>query len=513
MFRQQTLPRLLFPYIDDRKHLYGRHVSLGLRGPSSPALGRKKIVVEFSSPNIASEFEAKHLRSTILGAYIANLYETMGWDVVKINYLGDWGMPIGLLGVGWEKFGSEERFKADPVGHLHEVFHQIKQLFEPEEAARKSARDEGHNPAEIESKGLFAERNAFFKRMEDGDEKAIQFWKRVRQVNVENYTELYSRLNVSFDDYSGESQASPEVMAEVEEILKSKGLCEKNGDSWVINFKKHTGRAGMAIIRNRTGSSTYLLRELAAVLDRSRKYSFDEMIYVVVADAHTTHFSRVVKILELMDMADLAKKLRHIHFSEVSQMEDRLGYGHTLGEILDQCQTAMRRSLEENPDKAALLGDTDEAAASIGFTALLAQELSARRANDHTFDISQMTSFAQGTGPNLQWSYVRLCSILKTTSPPTNLSDEEFASFRDMDQAMLLRLLAHYPDITIAAYKSLEPAAIMAYLVTVVRQLSWCFEKSPEGKSITAAQAMLYEATRIVLENGMKLLGITPATK
>lgn len=513
MFRQQTLPRLLFPYINDRKNFYGRHISLGLRDPSSPDLGRKKIVVEFSSPNIASEFHAKHLRSTILGAYIANLYETMGWDVVKINYLGDWGMPIGLLGVGWEKLGSEEKFKADPVGHLHEVNHEINKLFEPEQAARKNARVEGHNPADIEAQGLFAERNAFFKRMEDGDEKAIQFWKRVREVNIANYTELYSRLNVSFDEYSGESQVSSEAMAEVEEILKSKGLCEIHDDSWAVDLKKHTGRAGMAIIRNRTGSSTYLLRELAAVLDRFKKYSFDEMIYVVVADTHTTHFSRLSKVLELMDKADLAKKLRHVHFSEVSQMSEQLGYGHTLDEILNQCQTAMRTSLKENPDKAALLGDTDEAAASIGFTALLAQELSARRSNDHTFDINRMTSFSQGTGPNLQWWYVRLCSILKTTPAPTDLSEEELASFNNMDQATLLRLLAQYPDITLQAYKSLEPATILAYLVTVVGQLSSCLEDSPEETGITPAQARLYESTRIVLENGMKLLGITPAVK
>jgi len=514
MFSQQTLPRLLFPYINDRKSFYGRHVSLGLRDPSSPALGRKKLVVEFSSPNIASEFHAKHLRSTILGGYIANLYETMGWDVVKINYLGDWGMPIGLLGVGWEKFGSEELFKADPVGHLHDVNHQITKLFLPEQEARKNARDEGHNPAEIEAQGLFAERNAFVKRLEDGDEEAIQFWKRVREANITKYIELYSRLNVSFDEYSGESLVSQESMAEVEEILNSKGLLENKDEALAIDLKKHTGRPGMAIIRNRTGSSTYLLRDLAAVLTRSRKYSFDEMIYVVVADQHTTHFTRLFKILELMDMADLAKKLRHISFSEVSQMSDKLGHGHTLGEILDQSQSAMRRSLDENPDKATLLGTTDEAAASIGFTALLAQELSAKRSSDHTFDIGQMTSFTQGTGPYLQWWYAKLCSILKTTPPPTtNLSEEQLASFKDMDQAQLLRLLAQYPDFTIVAYKTLEPATIMAYLMTVVGLLSACGEESQEGTSVTPTQAMLYEATRIVLENGMKLLGITPAAK
>jgi arginyl-tRNA synthetase len=468
-------------------------------------------VVEFSSPNIASEFLGKHLRSTILGAYIGNLYETMGWDIIKINYLGDWGKPIGLLGVGWEKFGSEELFQTDPAGHLLDVYHNINDLFMPEQAASKKARDEGRDSAEIETRGLFAERNAFFKRMEDGDEKAVALWKRVRDISIENYTKLYARFNVSFDEYSGESQVNPKTMAEVEEILKNKGLCEGSGGSWIIDLKKHPGKGGVGIIRDRAGSSTYLLRDLAAVLDRARKYSFDKMIYVVAADQHTTHFSRLFKILELMDMSDLASKLQHVHFSEVSQMSKKLGHGHMLGEILDQYQSAMQDSLKANPEKAGLLGDAEEAVAAIGITALLTQELSARRANDHAFDISQMTSFEPGTGPDLQYWYARLCSIFKTNPSHTDLSDEEFASLEE-DQTSLLRLLVQYPDITHSAYKALESATIMAYLVNVKGQLSVCV-KSQDGTSATPAQAMLYEATRRVLENGMKLLGITPAAK
>jgi arginyl-tRNA synthetase len=510
MFKPETLPRLLFPYINDRKDSYGRGVSLGLHDPSSPDLGCKKVVVEFSSPNIASEFQGKHLRSTILGAYIGNLYESMGWDVIKINYLGDWGKPIGLLGVGWEKFGSEDQFQTDPAGHLLDVYKNINDLFIPEQVASKKARDEGRDSAEIEAQGLFAERNAFFKRMEDGDEEAVALWKRVRDVNIENYTNLYARLNVNFDEYSGESQVNPKTMAEIEEMLKNKGLCEESGGSWIIDFKKHTGKAGVGIIRDRTGSSTYLLRDLAAVVDRDRKYSFDKMIYVVAADQHTTHFSRLFKILELLDMSHLASKLQHVHFSEVSQMSKKLSHGHMLGEILDQYQSAMQESMKANPGKAGLLGDTEEAVATISITALLTQELSTRRANDHAFDICQMTSFEPGTGPHLQYCYARLCSILKSEPAHTDLSDEEFASLEGEDQTNLLRLLIQYPDITHSAYKALESATVMAYLANVTWHLSFCL-KSQDETSVTPAQAMLYEATRRVLENGMKLLGITPA--
>lgn len=510
MFVPKTLPRVLIPYISDRKYSYGQDFKLGLKDPTSSDSERKKIVVEFSSPNIASEFLGKHLRSTILGAFISNMYQKMGWEVVKLNYLGDWGKPIGLLGVGWEKFGSEELFQADPAGHLLDVYNKINDLFVPEQAASKQARDDGKDSAEIETQGLFAERNAFFTKLEDGDEKAVTFWKRVREVNIENYTELYARLNVTFDEYSGESQANPATMAEIEEILKSKGICEESGGAWIVDLKKHGLKAGVAIIRDRTGSSTYLLRDLAAVLDRYRKYSFDKMIYVVAAD-HNTHFTRLFKILELIGMAELAGKLQHIHFSEVSQMSQELGQGHMLGEILDKYKGAMQDSLEADPDKASLVGASEESIVTIGVTALLAQELSARRANNHAFNIKHSTSFESGTGPDTQYWYARLWSILQTNPPQPDLSDEELTFLEEEDQNNLLRLLIQYPDITHAAYKSLESAPIMAYLANVTGQLATCFESSQDTNSATPAEAKLYETTRIVLENALKLVGIIPA--
>ncbi|PMD29321.1 arginyl-tRNA synthetase [Hyaloscypha variabilis F] len=516
MFNSRALPRLLFPYIQERKATYGCDPSLGLQNIASPEAGRKKLVIDFSSPNIASEFQGKHLRSTIIGSFISNLHESMGWDVSKINYLGDWGMHIGLLGAGWEKYGSEEQFEADPAGHLLEIYHKINEEFIPAHLESKKIRDAGGDTAEFESKGIFAERNAFCKRLEEGEEKAKSFWRRAREVNIGNYTKLYARLNVNFDEYSGESQVSPATMAEVEEILKSKQICESNEEGLLIDLNKYKGPnekpLGVAIIRNRIGNTTYLLRELAAVLERHRKYKFDKMIYVVASDLHTTHFPRVFKILKLMGMEDLEAKLQWVSFSESSQMSKQLGEGHMLGDILSQYQTAMEESLKENPDKSALLGDTEkEALEAIGTTALLAQELAARRASHHPFDINQMTSFIGGTGPDLQYWYAKLCSILDPYHATLDLSDEDYATVDGEDQSNLLRYLIQYPDITHTAYNTLESAGIMTYLSSVTAQLSECLGE--EETTPTSAEVVLYEITRRVLENGMKVLGITPATK
>jgi arginyl-tRNA synthetase len=153
--------------------LYGKDLSAGLRELDAADSGRKKNVVEFSSPNIGKEFDGTHLRSTIIGAYITSLYESMGWDVVRKNFLGDWGKHIGLLAVGWSKFGSEELFEAAPLRHLLDVYTKIDVLFKPEQDAAKKLRAEGRDNSVIETQGIFAEKDAFFKKMEDGDSDAL----------------------------------------------------------------------------------------------------------------------------------------------------------------------------------------------------------------------------------------------------------------------------------------------------------------------------------------------------
>ncbi|KAF2791990.1 Nucleotidylyl transferase [Melanomma pulvis-pyrius CBS 109.77] len=510
----QTVPRVLVPYINDRKGEYGSDLALGLRDPSLPTGGRQKLVVEFSSPNIASEFQGKHLRSTIIGSFVSSLHENMGWDVTRLNYFGDWGKDMALLGVGWEKFGSEEAFQEDPTTHLLEVYHKIQELFLPEQVASKKARDEAkkkaqdevEGTAEIESKGVFAERNEFFKRMENGDENALALYKRIRDVNTDNYAKLYARMGITFDEYSGESKVSQETMVEIEQLLKDKGICEESGGAWII---KLGARSGTAVIRDRSGSSTYLLRYLAAVLERSRKFEFDKMIFV--AADRNGHFSKMFKIFDALDMTELRGKLQHVQFGDVSHMSDKLGHGHQPHEILNQCEKAMMDVLKADGIRAGLVGNSEDTAKVLGISGLLTQELSTKKTGDHAFDIDGMTSFKPGTGPDLQYWYARLCSILKAHPITEDLLHEEYGSLDDEEQTSLLLVLGQYPDITHAAFKSLESTPITAYLANVIEHLSDILDEHNAAEAgITPAQAALYEATRTVLENGMKLLGLIP---
>ncbi|TDZ16867.1 Arginine--tRNA ligase [Colletotrichum orbiculare MAFF 240422] len=507
-----TLPRLLLPFIADRKELYGDDESCGLRDAKAPDSGKQKVLVEFSSPNMASEFEGRHLRSTINGASIANLYERMGWDVTRLNYLGDWGKQVALLAVGWERFGSEEEFQKDAIRHLLRVYKQIEEAFRPETEASHQAKEQGLSTAEIESQGIYAERDAFFKRLETGDADAMALWKKFRDVYVEDYTRAYARLGIMFDEYHGESQVTSESVAEVEAVLKAKGVLEESDSSWIVDFKKHGSKGlGTAVLLNRTGTTNYLLRDIANVLDLDKKYNFDKLIYVVESN-QDAHFARVAKAIELMGHVDLSKKLQHVGFGKVQGLSAQLGNAHLFGDMLDQCAAAVRTAMSESED-----GDAPpEAAEPFGITSLIAQDMHTKRSNGYAFDSKKMTEFTGDTGAALQLAWTRLnLTLRQLDAGGASHADVDYSHLQAEEYTNLLRLMAQYPDVVNAAYKSLEPSAVLAFLYRMVEQLIECLdmdeeEDANEGPEVDLARTVLYENAKQVLENGMKVLGIRP---
>jgi arginyl-tRNA synthetase len=496
--------------------LYGKDLSAGIRELDAPDGGRKRIVVEFSSPNIGKEFDGTHLRSTIIGAYIASLYEGMGWDVCRMNFLGDWGKHIGLLAVGWSRFGSEELFDADPLRHLLDVYTKIDELFKPEQDAAKKLRAEGQGNSVSGTQGISAEKDAFFKKMEDGDPDALALWKRFREVCITNYTGLYARLNIKFDDYSGESDVSQETVAEVEAILKEKGVYEDSDEAWIIDFKKHGPKGlGTGIARYRNGTTSYLLRDIAAVLERSRKYSFDKMIYVVSA-RQDSHFQQLFRTLELMGCSDLANRLQHVSFGRVQGLSPKPGSsGLLLGDILDQCQTAIHEFLEADQDniKEFQGGDSSKVSDVLGGIALMTQDLSIRRGSNFTFDINKMATADGYTGLSLQDWFAKLSSKLNGAAVNRDeLESTDYSMFEKEAYADVLRLLVQFPGIVKSSFKPLESSTILTYLFRIIDLLPtvWDEEAEPEGSHQNLAQLTFYESVRQVLENGMRMAGLVP---
>ncbi|KAI1207688.1 arginyl-tRNA synthetase [Annulohypoxylon truncatum] len=529
IFSTLTLPRLILSYINDRTENHGQgRLLYGQPLPLTDGV-TKKVVIEFSSPNLATKFNSHHLRSTVLGAQIANLYEYVGWDVVRLNFLGDWGKEIGLLGVGWKKFGSEEAFQENPMGHLHDIYEKINEQFKPEKEASRKARDEGHDTAEIEGQGIFAERDGFSKRMEDGESDEIGFWKRVRDASIAYYTHTYERLAISFDEFSGESQVNPESIAEVEAVLKERGIYEESDGSWIIDYSKHGPKSlGVSVLRGRTGSTSYLLRDIAAVLDRHKKYSFDKMIYVVAAE-QDIHFQKVFQALRYMGHEDLAAQLEHVSFGKVQGLPKQLGEVHLLGEILDQSAKDTLKVLETNPYDHAGIDGNEKSADILSVTSLITQFCGlGKRATSYTINTQWLASFEGDTGPSLQLCYAKLrAKISESESEEAVLANVDYTYLQEDPWTEVLRVMAQYPDAVDAAIKSHEPSMILTYLFRLSEELQNCLEDeyddededenkdkgeagSEEPPEAILAQTVLYKYAQQVLTNGMTVLGIVP---
>lgn len=239
-FKAAPLTQLVLPMILKAGPSYGFNPNFGLRDPSDPSKGRKKAIVEFSSPNIAKPFHAGHLRSTIIGGFLANLYEGAGWDVIRMNYLGDWGKQYGVLAIGYDLYGSEEELQKNPVGHLYDVYVKISKRAaeeaesikaKKEEIAQLKEKDEDTTALEqevrhLETEGVDEQARGYFKRMSDGEPTALAIWRRFRDMSIEKMSQTYARLNIRYDVYSGESQVKDESMQRAAELMEKKQVSE-----------------------------------------------------------------------------------------------------------------------------------------------------------------------------------------------------------------------------------------------------------------------------------------------
>lgn len=470
------------------------------------------MLLEFSSPNIVTEFNGKHFRSSLLGAQLAAAYKAQGWDVTQINYLGDYGKPIGLLGVGYEEFGSPELLASEPLSHLRSVYRQISDRFAPELATSKKARDDPKTreavgeTADIESRGIYAKRNAYFSLLESDDQKIVTLWKTLRDASIESYRRTYSRLDIDFDEYAGESQVKAETMSDVITKLKDKNICEESEGSLVVHLNKYRSKHGTAILRDRSGSSTYLLREVAATIERLEKYAFDKMIYVVAHDQHNTHFHRLVKILELLEMSTLGDKLDHVGFAEGSAIPASLVAGEPIDAILDRMEDHMRQNLELEASKLKGLPLGYLTEKTLAATACYSLASSVKRATELKATADSMIGFGPGL---VMYPLVWLGRLSELSGTEEEfVKDEEENYLDDDDTAILLRWLAHYPAVVQASFRTAEPAVVMSYIGTVTSHLADAYDEDEKISPVSFEHLRMLVAVRTILANALELLKI-----
>lgn len=384
--------QLVVPRILRAGSSYGFNPTLGLRDPSDPSQGRKRLIVEFSSPNIAKPFHAGHLRSTIIGGFLSNLYEAAGWDVIRMNYLGDWGKQYGVLAVGFERFGSEEELLKNPIGHLYDVYVKVSAISRDEEEAVKAKRAEiaaktgrGEDASGLEKEvqqmldqGIDEEARRYFKRMVDGDADAVALWRRFRELSIEKYKQTYARLNIHYDDYSGESQVKDESMEAAARIMMEKNVSEDSEGAVIVDLSKHSKKLGKALVKKKDGTSLYLTRDIGAITEREAKYGFDRMIYVV-ASQQDLHLAQLFKIVELMGRKDLADRCSHVNFGMVLGMSTRKGTARFLDDILRDVGDKMHEVMRGNADKYSQVADPAQTADTLGISAVMVQDMMGKR--------------------------------------------------------------------------------------------------------------------------------------
>ncbi|KAL8284193.1 hypothetical protein RQP46_004942 [Phenoliferia psychrophenolica] len=474
----------------------------------------KNLIVEFSSPNIAKPFHAGHLRSTIIGAFLGNLYEANGWDVMRMNYLGDWGKQFGLLAVGFEKYGSEEELKADAITHLYQVYVKINA-----DGTKVDAEGKPSETGVASDPTVHDRAREFFVKMEDGDKDAVALWKKFRDLSIVKYKDAYARLNIHFDIYSGESQVSHAGQTAAIEQLSTVGITEESKGALIVDLEKY--KLGKTILRKQDGTYVYITRDIAGAAERWDKYKFDKMIYVV-ASQQDLHLAQFFKVLELMKYP-WADRLTHVNFGMVLGMSTRKGTAVFLDQILNESRDVMHDQMRKNEAKYNAVDDPLETSDKLGITAVKIQDMAAKRVNNYKFEWARMTSFEGDTGPYLQYAHVRLCSVERKNAPGLVLPPpSERAATINTDLLVepsaraIVQLLATYPDVVKAAFINLEPATIVTWCFRLTHAISSAWETlivKDQPQDVAMARLWLYVATKDVLASAMKLLTLEPLQK
>ncbi|KAI0715922.1 arginyl-tRNA synthetase [Cerioporus squamosus] len=454
----------------------------------------KRVVIEYSSPNIAKSFHVGHLRSTIIGAFLANLYRACGWDVYSLNYLGDWGTQFGLIAVGFEKYGSQEALEQNAIQHLLEIYVKVSADAEKDPKVREEAA-------------------AWFKRMEDGDEEALRNWRVWRELSIKKYEEEYARLNVHFDEYTGESKVGAQTMDAAVKKLHEMGLIEEDNGALRVNLEKY--KLGKAVVRKRDGTSIYLTRDIGAAIERYEKYKFDKMIYVV-ASQQDLHLQQFFKVLQLMGY-EWAQNLEHVNYGLVLGMSTRRGTVVFLDQIIREAASVMHEQMRKNEEKYSAIEDPEKVALEIGITGVKIQDMAAKRINNYTFNWDRMLSFEGDTGPYLQYAHVRLSSIERKNPellPLPAPSQLNLDSLVEPQAREIVFLLGTYPDVVKTALKTHEPSGIVTFAFRLSHAISSAWEtvivKGEQDKEKAKARMALYLSARDVLGAALRLLSIKP---
>lgn len=454
----------------------------------------KNIVIDYSAPNIAKPFHIGHLRSTVIGAALYNIYKYLGYNVTGINHLGDYGTQFGKLIEGYKRWGKEYDIDSDPINELTKIYIRINTACKEDKQILQACRDN-------------------FKKLEDGDSYCVEIWKKFRELSLKEFQRVYNLLGSTFDSWNGEAFYS-DKMQEVIEILEKSGKLKESQGAKIVELEEQGINTPCIIVKS-NGSSTYATRDLAAILYRARNYNFDKALYVTSYE-QVLHFKQVFATAKYLGLDEkYIKGLEHVSFGMVllptGKMSTREGNIVKLEELLNE---AIERAKEIIEQKNPELENKEEVAKKVGIGAIIFNDLSNSRVKDEVFDWNNILNFQGETGPYIQYTYVRTKSVLeKAGIKIDNISFNmlNFDSLEDTYSQNIIKLLYDFHNILIQVTEKNEPSILSRYLIELAKAYSVFYNENRimvEDVNIKNSRIYLTFAVGKVLKIGANLLGI-----
>jgi arginyl-tRNA synthetase len=343
--------------------------------------------------------------------------------------------------------------------------------------------------------------------MENGDEEALGVWSRLRAMSIEKYKEVYKRLNIQFDVYGGESQVNEEMIRAFN-LLEEKGLLEESEGCKIVNLEKY--KLGKVVVQKKDGTTLYITRDLGTAIQRFEKFNFSKMYYII-GSQQDLHCKQFFKILELLGF-EWVKNCHHINFGMVAGMSTRAGTVVFLDSILNETRDKMHEVMKRNEEKYAQVENPESVADTIGMSAVIVQDMSARRILNYDFDWERMFSFEGDTGAYLQYAHARLCSIERKVSFEVN-PNANTALLTEKEAIELIDVISKYPETIQTATQKFEPCTIVNYALKLSHSVSSCFEAlnvMNAEKDVAEARLLLFWCAKVTLNNALRIIGLVP---